>query len=206
MTFRILVVCQANVCRSPAIAAVLDKSLAAEMDLTISSRGVRPALGRPACPAMSALLGPSSATERMLTSHQPTALAPGDLEDADLVLCADQRERAAAVRLLPTVRARAFTLSEAAQLVTGGGESLERPDDLAVLVSELNELRGTLAIPELETAHSHRFLPWRRVRYSSLDVPDAHHQSGASHAVVARRIVDLTGSLAVGLLALGARG
>ena len=58
--FRILVVCTANICRSPATATLLRRELAPLVSagmIEITSAGVAADAGRPACDLSSALVG-----------------------------------------------------------------------------------------------------------------------------------------------------
>jgi len=112
MTFRILVLCTGNVCRSPVAEFMLSAALGREVEVT--SRGTRAWPGQPLSPEMAALLH-----ERMgIAAATPGAvrLTPADVRSADLVLGMERAHRAAAVRMHPAAVRRVFTLAEFARL------------------------------------------------------------------------------------------
>ena len=144
---RVLVVCQANVCRSRA-ATVLLRQLAdaAGVRVSVRSAGTRTVPGMPRCEVMDAVLlkrGPSS---------PPTAararLDAEQLGGSDLVLVAETAHRAHAARLLPASRTRTFTVLEAAALaraLRGGQVARTAPAegaDLRAVVEEMHAARG----------------------------------------------------------------
>lgn len=118
---RILMVCTANVCRSPiaehlATAFLHDRLGAGAARITVTSAGTAGWDGEPMQPhAETALveagIDPSGFVARTLTA---------DLIDAaDLILTAAREHRAAAVTLLPRAVARAFTIFEFGRLLAG---------------------------------------------------------------------------------------
>lgn len=202
MTFRILTVCSANVCRSPLVEALLRKSLSDPgAPFVVGSAGESANQGQPAC---STFVGDQP--DLALDQHRSRSLTLRDVENADLVLAADRPSRTAVVRLQPTAHARAFTLREAAVLAThavpGELAGYDDPvDALLALVTEMSDRRGTVALP---SASRHRVVrrPWRRLEVHGNDVPDAHKVvDSASHALVARLISESTTALAQVLLA-----
>jgi protein-tyrosine phosphatase len=78
----ILVVCTANVCRSPMAAALLG---ALDAPLRIRSAGTRAVAGQPIHPYAAAAL--HSAGFPDAASHRSLPLLPSMLQEADLVLC-----------------------------------------------------------------------------------------------------------------------
>ena len=119
--FRVLVVCTGNVCRSPAVAALLmtrarEAGLAPEQWLQVRSAGTHALDGA----------GLHEQTARALAgvgvlvspAHQAHRLIAQDVRGADLVLTATREHRAAAARLHPPAVQRVFTLLEMAALLT----------------------------------------------------------------------------------------
>jgi protein-tyrosine phosphatase len=154
--FRILVVCTANVCRSPMGELVLRRELkaaAGHMEITIASAGTYAEPGQPMCRDGAEYL------DIARQDHLSHALSSESLEAAGLILTADREQRAACARLVPTCRPRLFTLRQAAHLSAALATSLakgELPAGAPALpgvpaqrpawfVAELDAARGTLA-------------------------------------------------------------
>src|SRR3954447_7159797 len=102
----VLVVCTANVCRSPLAARLLSASL----DVPVLSAGARAVPGLPACPA--SLSFPSSPP----ADHASVPLEAGHVRSASLVLGAAREHRSAAIALVPNAQRKAFTLLQVARL------------------------------------------------------------------------------------------
>lgn len=124
---RILFVCTANVCRSPAAEQLLVAALAQRRvpaDIQVSSAGIL-ASGRSAiCPYTAALIisGGTSAVpvpipvESPLARHRSRPLDREQVDRADLVLAADTRHRGAVLSLAPAARSRTFLVVQAGRL------------------------------------------------------------------------------------------
>lgn len=161
---RILVVCTANVCRSPLAADVLRRGTTGTR---ITSAGIDAVPGEPMCAQSAACAhdhdpqpdeAAATATETA-AGHRATPLTADLLADADLVLVLDRTHRAAAARLAPACRPRMLTLRQAAAIagqiastvsqgdLPDGAPALPASpqDRLAWLVAELDAGRGTLA-------------------------------------------------------------
>lgn len=129
MALRVLVVCTANICRSPATAELLRREFANPSLVDVSSAGVAALPGAAAC-------GVSTDLVRALpvAGAQPPDGAPPHsarlvtaqfLLDADLVLALDRTHRAALAQLAPATRGRTFTLRQAARLAAQVRQQLE---------------------------------------------------------------------------------
>ncbi|MGF7237406.1 MAG: protein tyrosine phosphatase [Frankia sp.] len=118
---RILMVCTANICRSPiaehlATAFLRDRLGPNAAGITVASAGTAGWDGEPMQPHAETVLAeagidPSGFVARSLT--------PDLVEGADLILTAAREHRAAAVTLLPRAVARTFTIFEFARLLDG---------------------------------------------------------------------------------------
>lgn len=171
---QLLVVCTANVCRSPLGAAVLRERWAVPLgEIEVSSAGVRAMIGAPVCAVSQGVLGHAQGgAARDLTSELVQA--------ADLVLTMEREQRSAAVRLAPGSQARVFTLREAAALLEGLIERGTRVDDPRELARAMHALRGVVKPPPL---------PEQRRRWWQRPVPpadpitisDGHGLSDAEH-------------------------
>lgn len=165
--FAILVVCTANICRSP-LAELL---LAARLDLRrfeVASAGVRGWHDQPMDPAVQEQarrlgLEPDGFRSRPLQREHVAV--------ADLVLTATREHRGGVLDLDPTALRRTFTLREFAA-VAPAVES----DDLPTLV---------------RTAASHRSTAPKDV-----DVPDPYRTDASTHHRVADMIDEATGLVA----------
>jgi protein-tyrosine phosphatase len=207
VVFQVLVVCQANVCRSPSAAALLARRTRATPlaeSVAFSSAGVRPEPAGGWCRTARWYVGRRAA--RMAERHVPRRLDAGLIDSADLLLAMSREERAAIVRLVPTAAQRTFTLVEAAGLADAVLDHLRRPGSagrsdgpfvlaalpptasmthrLEWLVGEMNAARGL--VPLSATARFRRNAPL------SIDVPDAHGAGRASHR---RTFARLTGAV-----------
>lgn len=110
--FRVLCVCEGNVCRSPVAALLLQAALGADVEVT--SAGTRAVVGAPVAPGMETLLRGRRVDGGLFRARQ---LHPDQLREADLVLTMSRRQRADAVALAPAVVRRTFTLREIARLL-----------------------------------------------------------------------------------------
>lgn len=112
MSPRILVVCTANVCRSPVIEAMLGQRLGPGFEVT--SAGVRAPVGRP--------IDPGSADQLRrrgldVPQHAARQLTRELVAESDLVLTATRAHRAEVLDLDPRALRRTFTALELAGLV-----------------------------------------------------------------------------------------
>lgn len=123
----ILVVCHANIARSPLAMALLEaeahRRLGPTADVWVRSAGVHALEGQPAA-AESVRQADLRGLD--LSRHRGAALTRRDVEGVDLVLTMTERQRSAAVRLCQAAHQRVFTLPEFARLC----ESVD-PDELA---------------------------------------------------------------------------
>ena len=124
MTVQVLVVCTANICRSPAAARALRVGLAqrnvgAEL-VAVSSAGVYAMAGAPMCEMSETLVsqhlhGPA---DDPLGAHQSSRLTAEMVDSADLILTADRTHRRSVLALSPKARTRAFTIRQAGRLAS----------------------------------------------------------------------------------------
>ena len=125
--FRILVVCTANICRSPATAAFLRvevTEVVADGVVQVDSAGVAAVAGVSACDLSSALVTQAVASRHtggadpgtLLVDHRARGVTPALVQDADLVLALERFHRAELARLAATTRPKTFTLRQAAAL------------------------------------------------------------------------------------------
>lgn len=114
---QVVVVCHANICRSPLGMAMLEaqvrKRLGDDAPVWVRSAGVHAIAGHPAAEHT---LVQASARGLDLHAHRANQLARSDIADADLVVTMTERQRTRAVRQVPAASRWTFTLPELARL------------------------------------------------------------------------------------------
>ena len=110
--FRVLCVCEGNLCRSPVAELLLQNALGP--DVEVASAGTGAVVGSVIAPPMAALLSSRSIDSSQFRARQ---LRPVDLRAADAVLTMTLGQRGRAVELAPAVVGRTFTLRELARLL-----------------------------------------------------------------------------------------
>ncbi|HST84673.1 MAG TPA: hypothetical protein VLL08_23245 [Kineosporiaceae bacterium] len=172
---RVLLVCTANICRSPAAARLLAGRLGPSIEFV--SRGTRSVPGAGMCEVSASwvLMNGGDAAGQ----HVSRQLELADIKASTLILTASQRQRTKVIEMRPSAQVRTFTLAQAARIAqwrmpagTDQPASMppsgaDLPDRLLWLVEELDANRGAAPRPVPESAD---------------DLPDPHH--GASHADV----------------------
>jgi protein-tyrosine phosphatase len=105
----IIVLCTANICRSPMAAALLSRRLAAlGVGVAVRSAGMLSS-GDPPCPEATSVMAWHGVD---ITSHRSRLAQAGDLAHADLVLAMARDNLRYAVITEPGIWPRAFTLKE----------------------------------------------------------------------------------------------
>lgn len=111
---RVLVVCTANVCRSPAAAMLLEHR-AAQLGVVASSAGLAAEPGRPICEFMADRLGEQGLDA---SGYRARRLSERQIEQADLILGATRQHVAQVVGLQPDALRRIATLLQFADWVS----------------------------------------------------------------------------------------
>lgn len=135
----ILVVCAANVCRSPLAELALRRGLGADSTISVSSAGVRATEGDAVCTLVSSLHDDGEWHDQA-QSHRARPVTRDLIEQSSLILTASRDIRGELVRLAPRSRDWMFTLKEAAHL--GAGFSSAGPDRVADYVAYLDRARS----------------------------------------------------------------
>jgi protein-tyrosine phosphatase len=168
---RVLLVCTANICRSPAAARLLAGRLGPSIEFV--SRGTRsvPEAGMCEVSANWVLMNGGDAGG----GHLSRQLELADIRASTLILTASQRQRTKVIEMRPSAQVRTFTLVQAARIAQWRGPEAwarmpvgaDLPDRLLWLAEELDAYRGTASRPVPESAD---------------DLPDPHH--GGKHSEV----------------------
>jgi protein-tyrosine phosphatase len=169
---RVLLVCTANICRSPAAERLLAGRLGSSVEFV--SRGTRSLPGAGMCDVSASwvLMNGGVASGR----HVSRPLELADIKASTLILTASQRHRTKVIEMRPSAQVRTFTLAQAARIAqwrtssafsSGVPTDADLPHRLLWLAEELDAHRGAAPRPPTESAD---------------DLPDPHH--GAGHAEV----------------------
>ena len=188
MTDSLLVLCAANVCRSPLMEYVLTEpggASSTEPSWKTISRGTEATRARHLCAQVTDMVSATEYGTTFAEEHRPTLLEPDTLDGFDLIVTASRAERAIVARLRPELRSRTFTVKEAVRL---GRAPLADADlrraaafapgaaGLALYAAALHERRGMVNLGAAPRA----VLPWARP-VDPLDIPDVHDGSRRVH-------------------------
>ncbi len=113
--FSVLMVCTANICRSPATALLLGSSLQGARSIAVSSVGTRAVNGCGIASAMQERL--PAELSLGASAFRSTTLTTNMLLEADLILTMTRGHRSDVVSMCPSVVRKAFTLREFARLL-----------------------------------------------------------------------------------------
>lgn len=145
--FTILIVCTANICRSPMMERLLRRALEGannnQPKYIVESAGVRGWDGAP--------MDQMAAEQLRRLGGDPEGFAARSLQDAhveaaDLVLTATQQHRAAVLSAVPRALRRTFTLLELAHLVTAVPTVREAVGQPQELVRQAAAARGAATL------------------------------------------------------------
>ena len=189
---RILVVCTANVCRSPLAADVLRTSTTGTL---VTSAGTEAEPGERMCAQSAGRVGHDDAAR---ATHRAQLLTADLLAQADLVLALDRTHLAAAARLAPECRPRMFTLRQAAAIAEHVAAALEwggRPDGAPPLTASAMD-HQTWLVAELDAGRG-TVNGWPEGRE---DIPDDH--GAPAHGASLDDVVATAGELAAALTVL----
>lgn len=120
----VLVVCTANICRSPAAAILLDA--ATDDSVSVTSAGTAAQVGHRVAPRMAELLDEAGVQHGKHLARQVDAAL---LASSDLILTASRNHRAEVLGLNPAAVRRTFTLGELARLLRRGRAQLPAFDE-----------------------------------------------------------------------------
>ena len=192
----IVLVCAANVCRSPMGELALRSRFQHRPGLDsvlVESAGVRVGESRPICPDVAGFQD-DELWHRLASDHRARALAPETVRHAALVLVASRELRAAVVAAVPERRKIVFTVLEAVWLGRGyvAEAGIGGNDAVTAFQRHLDGMRGLRQLP----ARAHR-VRWRRgQRADPLDIEDGHNRRGSAHQETMRAVFAGTQELA----------
>jgi protein-tyrosine phosphatase len=206
---KILVVCTANICRSPYAAAALGARLSLMPGLPgiqISSAGTKALPGAGLCREVDRSLSGGEQVAGDRRGHTSSLVDPSAIESADLILVMELSQRSEVARISPSARRKTFTLLEAAELAqhaqlspqTRFSDSDGSADVLfGDFVAELHSLRGLA--PLRTGARTPLWKKLGRGGHDPLDIPDGHNSASRPHRATLKQVEEATLELAAAL-------
>lgn len=184
----VLVVCAANVCRSPMAELLLRRGLESVPGAWAASAGTLARQDDEICSLVGAWGGDES-WRAAAGAHRARRAVPELLEQAALILVSSRDVRADVVLAAPEVRGRTYTLREAAHLGEGF-DAASQPRHVGTIARYATHLdrarvvRG--AIPD-----GHRF--WGRGRRADgSDIVDGHGRRPRGHRAALTEVLEAT--------------
>ena len=181
----VLIVCHANICRSPLAEFLLSPALAS-WGWDVRSAGTHARDGTGICARVHAALADQTRGPDFSRSFVSHALTEDDMHAA-LILTASTAEKSTLARRDHTTRRRTFTLREAAALADSeDSDGLRQARWPAAAAARLDELRraGTVRLSS---------------GIGSFDIDDPHRGQRTSHGVAMTEITDAVDRLSRGL-------
>lgn len=187
----ILLVCAANVCRSPLAELLLRDGLGAGLDVRIASAGTMTSGGSEIC-SLVEQFREDAAWGDEARAHRSVRIEPGMLEQAALILVASRDVRSEVVRSVPEVRGRTYTLREAAYL-GNGFDPATQPRHLGTVARYAAHLdRSRVVRGSVPTGRR----GWRPGRHDDgPDVIDGHGRSRWAHRGAITQVAEATASV-----------
>ena len=196
--FTVLVVCDGNVCRSPAAQFAI---ASAAPGILVESAAAHGRPGARLCEVVAATIGPDTEFAERFRSRRLDTL---DIADYELVLTVTSELRSEITRAFPEQHSRLFTLREAAGLLALGSASSPLPAD--GVARHLDAQRGAASFS------GDARLPRALAAVDPLDIPDAHRARARRHRDTVKLALDAGARVGHGLGellgpgALGGRG
>lgn len=182
----ILLVCAANVCRSPMAALTLRRALEEApgfADLPIMSAGVSVGGELGACPLVEGFHD-GDRWQQLARAHRSRALDADEVAAASIVLTASRGIRSSVVAAVPDARRKVFTMREAVWL---GADALPTGSTgtaaVAAFQAHIDGRRGLRQLP----SPPRRWFRARRA-HDPLDILDGHLSSAAAHRETVRAV------------------
>lgn len=193
----LLLVCEANVCRSPLAELLLRRDLSSLPDVRIESAGTRVVQSAAICPEVGGREGGAQWAEGA-DAHRSRAVSEELLRESALILVADTVVRSDVVAALPEVRDRVFTFLDAARSVEGFSPTA--PARRAGVVARFaTHLDGRRAVRGPGVGRRSLFRGRREIDLSS--IRDGHGRSARAHGRALREVSEAMAVIAEGLTA-----
>lgn len=174
----ILIVCTANICRSPLAQILMETGVDERLGIRVESVGTHARGGDPICDLAADRLS-SHGYAQQATSHRARSVEADVMEQAGLILTASREVRSEIVRLSPRVRDRTYTLREAAHRGSGFQPRAvtRRGGAVVSYAAHLDQARAMM--PPVPATRS----VWRRGGRSedTMSILDGHVARGRAH-------------------------
>jgi protein-tyrosine-phosphatase len=144
VTLRVLFVCTANICRSPAAELLARRALPDRTDMLFGSAGTHGSAGGRANPEIAAALPADLDSSAFRSRRLTTAL----LEDADLVLTMEAAHRTYILDEHPRLFRKVYTLGQLARALARAPEGLDRDALLAHVAATRTHADPALDVPD----------------------------------------------------------
>lgn len=181
----ILVVCTANVCRSPMAEFAIRRRLVQRPgfeSVSVSSAGLRVPGEAPVCGDVAAFRK-EELWRQMASEHRARLLDLDQVRRAALVVAATRELRSSVVAAIPEYRSKVFTLREAVWLGAGyvRDSGVDPASSAAAFQQHIDGQRGLRPLPRTP-----RFAPWLGIERDRLDISDGHGRRSAAHFAALR--------------------
>lgn len=172
MTQRLLVVCHANVCRSPVMLWTLQSLVHADA-VSFASAGTHAMRPDPICDVALEVL--ADAVPEQSRDGSAVQVTRDQIDEADLIITATKHQRGEIALMSHDARNRTFTLREALLLGEIAERGSHRHDgaDLSAYAARLHGSRGLLQLTPPSRL--------RRVKSDPLDHVDVHRDRARGH-------------------------
>ncbi len=191
----ILIVCTANVCRSPYAELLIEdafRSNPAMENIRVGSAGLQPVRRGHICERVVARCPRGELTDEILRRHVSIRATPTRVSQARLILTASRSNRAALALVDPGARSRTFTLLEAAWL---GSDYVRDPlqEGSAAVTAFARYLDSQRGIkPPLPA----RRTTWFSHPSDALSIPDGHNLGAREHTRTLQRVGEVAAVVA----------
>lgn len=191
----ILIVCAANVCRSPLAELLLRRDLERVPGVRVESAGTLAQSGGEVCPRVAAWREGEGWAEAAAV-HRSRRAEPELLESAALILVSSRDVRADVVLNAPEVRGRTYTLREAAHL-GDGFDPTAQPTHVGVIARYAAHLdRARVVRGTVSSGHRR----WSRARRADgPDIVDGHGRGRRAHRGALREVLEVSTAVATQL-------
>lgn len=187
----LLIVCAANVCRSPLAELLMRRGLYGVEGVRVASAGTLARGEASVCESV-ARFREDAVWAEMAAAHRSRRALAGTLERATLILVSSRDVRADVVLAAPAVRGRTYTLREAAHL--GEGFDLAAPPRHMGVVARYAAYLDRARVVTGPMPAVRRGWPGRR-RPADVDIPDGHGRNRWAHGATLDDVLHATSAV-----------
>lgn len=186
----LLVVCTANVCRSPLAQRVLQRELAGAGwlgEVPVTSAGTRAEEGWAMCSVSATELSDDAEDAAFAQAHRSHLLSKETVQQAGLVIAMEREQRSLIAQLAPGSQGKVYTLREVESLAGVLAErGIRPPTDLSALAAALHSVRGFA--PVLAQPPKRRWFQRAVEPEDALTIVDGHGLADDRHLAAAAAV------------------